>query len=204
LLGSCMGAVFHQRKMLVLHATSIKYGDTCAIFAGDSGIGKSTLAAALHQRGYQVLGDDLCVINSNCEVYPGYPQLKLWHDTTERLDIDTQGLRLIRSQVSKYAYPLGTGFFTTPLPIGTVYLLYRWNKPDFDLAAIHGLEKFRALRNNTYRLEYLEGTDLQQVHMKNCSSLANTVRMIALTRPDDGFQINRLLDLVDEDMKSNR
>ncbi len=203
LLGSCMGAVFHQRKLLVLHATTIKFGASCAIFAGDSGIGKSTLAAALHQQGHQVLGDDLCVVDANNNVYPSYPQLKLWQDSTERLNIDGQGLRLIRSQVNKYAYPLNSGFFTAPLPIKTLYQLFRWNKPDFDLAEIHGLEKFRALRNTTYRLEYIEGTPLQQSHLKNCSMLANAIRMKTLTRPDESFEIYKLMELIDKDMKSS-
>ncbi len=203
LLGSCMGALFHQRRMLVIHATTVKFGDACAVFAGDSGIGKSTLALALHQRGYPVLGDDLCVVDGNNKVHPSYPQLKLWRDTTQRLDIDTQQLRLIRNQVCKYAYPLNSGFFAEPLPIRAVYLLTTWNKHSINLTELHGLEKFNGLRNNTYRLEYLEGTQLQQAHMKNCSSLANSIRMKIIERPEAGFEIHNLVESIDADMNAN-
>lgn len=62
LLGSVFGALLHQRGALALHSSGIvtSHGDEkkAVLFAGNSGIGKSTLAAALQQRGYPLLGDD--------------------------------------------------------------------------------------------------------------------------------------------------
>ncbi|MDX8394562.1 MAG: hypothetical protein R8K21_08285, partial [Mariprofundales bacterium] len=52
LLGSCLGAILHQRGMLILHANAIRFDDGCVLFAGTSGQGKSTLAAAFHHRGH--------------------------------------------------------------------------------------------------------------------------------------------------------
>ena len=65
LLGSVMGALIHQRGGLPLHGSAIRLPDgTAAIFMGLSGVGKSTLAAAFHQRGYEVAADDVSLIFS--------------------------------------------------------------------------------------------------------------------------------------------
>ena len=51
-------------------------------FAGDSGGGKSTTAAALHARGLDLVTDDLLVLDPDAAggvvVYPGFPVLRLW------------------------------------------------------------------------------------------------------------------------------
>src|SRR5581483_11578484 len=53
LLGSALGAMLHQRGVVVLHGSIIKItNDSCILFVGHSGMGKSTLAAVLNRRGY--------------------------------------------------------------------------------------------------------------------------------------------------------
>ncbi len=201
LLGSCIGALFHQRKLLVLHASTVRYQNNAIAFAGGSGIGKSTLAASLHARGYDLLGDDLCVIDERSRVLPAYPQLKLWQDSVEALDVSPSNLRQIRHEVSKFAYPITSHFYTQPLPLGRVYVLYTWNRLDYDLAEVSGVDKFVALRNQTYRSEYLEHKELQHAHHDNCLSIANSVPIKTLTRPDSKFDTESLCDLIDEDLR---
>ena len=46
LLGSCIGALLHQRGILVLHAGAIHTDKGAVLFTGPWGIGKSTLLAA--------------------------------------------------------------------------------------------------------------------------------------------------------------
>lgn len=81
LLGSVIGVLLHQRGMLPLHASAIATARGAVAFAGEVGCGKSTLAAALHRRGYRVLADDVCAVSLNGAgqpiVTPAYPQLNL-------------------------------------------------------------------------------------------------------------------------------
>ncbi|WP_051743984.1 hypothetical protein [Sphingobium sp. DC-2] len=65
LLGSAMGALLHQRRMLPLHANAIDMGGYAIAVAGPSKAGKSTLAAAFLDRGYRLLSDDICVATRN-------------------------------------------------------------------------------------------------------------------------------------------
>ena len=95
LMGSSMGALLHQRHVLVLHAGAIAAKGGAILFTGPSGIGKSTLTAALHQRGYPFLADDICAISltgPEPAVICGFPRLKLWEDTMARLRTATEGL----------------------------------------------------------------------------------------------------------------
>jgi hypothetical protein len=46
ILGTCMGAILMQRKILPLHGSAIAINGKAYAFVGDSGAGKSTLASA--------------------------------------------------------------------------------------------------------------------------------------------------------------
>ncbi len=59
LLGTCMGALLMLRRMLPLHGSAVVIDGRAYSFLGDSGVGKSTLAAALVHRGYPFLSDDV-------------------------------------------------------------------------------------------------------------------------------------------------
>jgi len=109
LLGSAFGALIHQREMLPIHGSAVIFEDKAVIFSGKSGAGKSTLAAGFVKKGYKLLADDVCVVTldegSNPIVHPGYPQMKLWTDSLEKLGHRTKPLRTVRSGLKKYACP---------------------------------------------------------------------------------------------------
>ncbi|HFD11889.1 MAG TPA: hypothetical protein ENJ32_05405 [Crenotrichaceae bacterium] len=204
LLGSCMGCILHQRHYLVMHANTIRFGNQCVMFAGASGNGKSTLAAAFHQRGQQILADDVSAINKQGDVTPSYPQIKLWHDAIKQLGIGFSGLNKIRLQVEKYAYPLSdTCFCQQPLPLSAIYLLSSHNEDEFLMEPINGFKKFNPIKNNTYRPKYIKGLELQSVHLKQVGQLAKRIRVTRITRPNRSFQIERLIDFILEDMQSH-
>ncbi len=204
ILGSCLGCILHQRHFLVMHANTIRFGDQCVMFAGASGNGKSTLAAAFHQRGQQVLADDVSAINSQGEVIPSYPQLKLWYDTIKQLDIELAGLNKIRLQVNKYAYPLDDdSFCQKPLPLAAIYLLNTHNQEGFLKEPITGFNKFNPIKNNTYRPSYIKGLELQSIQLQQASKLAGQIHITSITRPNQLFQIDQLIDFIQQDMVSH-
>ena len=53
ILGTCMGAILMQRKILPLHGSAIAINGKAYAIVGDSGAGKSTLASAFLKKGYQ-------------------------------------------------------------------------------------------------------------------------------------------------------
>jgi hypothetical protein len=111
LMGSAMGALLHQRNIFVLYASAIEVNGESVVFSGPSSIGKSTLAAGFHQRGYPFLADDLCAIstvNGHPAVIPGFPRLKLWADVLKKLNTEKDKLKSIRSgmDIEKYFLPI--------------------------------------------------------------------------------------------------
>src|SRR5262249_4782247 len=58
LLGTAFGMLCHQRGLFPLHASSVRIGQECIALAGMSGVGKSTLAAAMVKSGATLVADD--------------------------------------------------------------------------------------------------------------------------------------------------
>ena len=78
-----------------LHATAIVVQDRVIAFLGETGYGKSTLAAAFVQHGYPLLTDDLLVIYEKDNSFfarPGLPRLKLFADSAKAVRSDVFGL----------------------------------------------------------------------------------------------------------------
>ncbi len=78
-------------------------------FLARSGQGKSSLAAHLAQRGFRVLADDVCLIDTRsgpAMVIPTAPWLKLWRNSLEILGRQAEGLERVFSEDDKYRLPL--------------------------------------------------------------------------------------------------
>jgi len=76
--------LLNLRGREALHASAIQTASGACAFIGQSGWGKSTLAAAFHVMGYPVLCDDCLLLNDESDrvsVEPAYPGLRLWEDS---------------------------------------------------------------------------------------------------------------------------
>jgi len=77
---------------LMFHASAVSLGAGCAVFMGESGRGKSTLAASFAAAGYPFLTDDALTVDSHafgCTVLPSHPSIRLWDDSRAALAIDS-------------------------------------------------------------------------------------------------------------------
>jgi hypothetical protein len=81
LLGHVVSFSLVARGAEPLHGTAVAVGGDAVVFLGDCGEGKSTLGAAMVQRGARVVSDDLIAIRRRgraCFVQPGPARLKLY------------------------------------------------------------------------------------------------------------------------------
>lgn len=128
LLGTVFGILCFKRGWLPLHAGCVRVGAKAVAFAGPSGVGKSTLAAAFLRRGHAVLADDVTVLDISApggpQVLPAFPRLKLWRDAMQRMDFPTDGLERARVTLEKYHVPIDAAFCTDPLPLSAVFYLH--------------------------------------------------------------------------------
>lgn len=200
LMGSAFGALLHQRNILVLHGSAIAVNGQSVAFCGPSGIGKSTIAAGFHQRGYPFLADDLCAVtmcNGHPAVIPGFPRLKLWADTLKKLDTSKDQLKSVRWGVDLEKYFLPVDFaLHTPAPLQAVFILKSTNLNKLEFTPLLGAEKIDPLIENTYRMRFLHGLGGKKDHFKQCAAVAAKAEVCRVVRPDKGFLLDELMDLV--------
>lgn len=185
LLGSSIGALLHQRGMLAIHGSAITDVKQTVIFSGQSGVGKSTLAAGLQELGYSVIADDISVIDQNgtgeFRVENGIPHLKLWKDVLLHLN-QSDKLTKVRPQLEKYRKPIPVLDEETP-GLSKVVILSPTNSKNFSYKEILGRDKFHLLRDNTYRLQFIDKMNQTEVHFRSLSRLVNSAQMFEVSRP---------------------
>jgi hypothetical protein len=202
LLGSAMGALLHQRGMLPLHGSAVAVNGGGVIFGGPSGHGKSTLAAALAHRGYSILADDVCVLScdgKDVRLVPSYPQLKLWGDAVDRLGYTPKSLRRIRPEIDKHGLPVAKEFCDQVLSLRHIYVLDPSETSDFKITPLKGIEKIKALIENTYRYLFLPGLGEREGHFKRCAAVANQVIISRVSRPEGRFALDELVALLEKE-----
>ena len=124
LLGVALGVTWHQRGRLPLHASAVEVDGRAVVFAGPAGVGKSTLAALLADRGYPVVTDDACVVDFDTDGSPhtwtGVPQLKLASSSPAVIDGAVNGVTLAAA-AGKRLWPVALAA-AEPLPVGRIYV----------------------------------------------------------------------------------
>ncbi len=202
LLGSAFGALLHQRGILPFHGNAIHTPQGAFIFSGNSGAGKSTVAAALLKKGHPLIADDICALRINennlPEVLPGFPRLKLWEDSLQQLQEEPDNFSRVRPQLKKYNYPVIQAFTNKPVPLASIFILATTNKNEFTFRTVNGIEKFNLVKTNTYRQMYMEGLDTLKQHFKLASIVGNKVPMHMVTRPSEGFQLDSLVSQIED------
>lgn len=176
LLGTALGALCQQRRLLPLHASAIEVDGQCVAFAGPSGIGKSTLAAFFQDRGYNVICDDICVVGLDAQgqprAWPGIPRLKLWREAADALARDVSALEPDHDGLEKYHFPTDRGANQASLPLQRLYILQEARLPAQEgITLLTGTTAFEALAANTYRHFLLAPMGQTAGHFAICASL---------------------------------
>ena len=187
LLGSAMGVLCHQRRLLPLHANAVVVNGCAMAFAGRSGIGKSTLAGHLQSRGYDVLCDDVCVVSFEESgrplVWPGLARLKLWRDAAEAFGHDSRTLEQAMDGIEKYYVPLPGSVAKAPLPLARLYVLGDSTPHTIaGIARLTGMAALEAILSNTYRNQYLGPMGLAHAHVDQAVLVTRHIDVFAAPR----------------------
>lgn len=188
LLGSVLGALWHQRGLLPLHAGAVAIDGRAWAFVGQSGAGKSSLVVAMAASGAGYLCDDVCVVqltadqgaDNGAHVWPGLARLRVSPEICALLTLaDAPPLDPMGKHTLAPLWPRPNS--TQPLA-GVVVLE---TGPDAARTALDRLDApaaLGALLNHTYRPEYLS-TEQRVQHFGTCAALAAAVPVYRLRRP---------------------
>lgn len=200
ILGTCMGALLMQRKVLPLHGSVIAINGKAYALIGDSGAGKSTLASAFLSKGYQLLSDDIVAVSFLCEnvpmVHPSYPQQKLWQESLNEFGMEIAQYHPLFERETKYAVPVTSQFFTDPLPLAGVIELVTTESAGIEMIRIEGLTRLHTLFCHTYRNSLLSRLGLMEWHFETSSNVASGIEMFQLKRPTSRFTAHELVQVI--------
>lgn len=151
-----MGVILHQRGALVLHASTVEWNGRGYAFCGRSGIGKSTLAAALCQAGGRLVADDVSAIlpdgGGAPAVAPDGRMLKLFAGTISQLQLEHRRGAEVRSKTDKHFVAPPAGDLAEPIALAAIYLLRRPMQPvPGAVEQLSRLTAAQALLSATYR-----------------------------------------------------
>ncbi len=195
ILGTVFGALLHQRRLLPLHGSAVVFKKKGLIFSGTSGSGKSTLAAAFIPKGAQLLADDISLISFNGgrpEIVPAFPGMKIWEDSLKQLGKNPEKYPPIREDLKKYLYPVEK-YHDQQIAVDHIFIISSHNRETFEIQDIQGIEKFNALKNNTYFFRGMYKTGILEKHFQMCNMLAQQVPVSHITRPNSSFRIDQLI-----------
>lgn len=200
LLGSALGALLHQKGVLPIHASAVLIDNSAVLLAGVSGVGKSTLAAAFRKKGYSILTDDIAAIHKKGDAvvfFSGFPQLKLWKDAVKKLDIDLKVISKVREEFEKFSVPLEDSYVANnPVQVKAMFVLTPRNNELVSLQSLKGIEKFNALKNNTFRYNFIKGLIQNSNHFPLVTQLASEIKIYRLYRESAGFNTDILIETI--------
>lgn len=199
LLGTLFVILCHQRGLLPLHASAVAGSQGAVAFLGRSGQGKSSLAAHLAQRGFQVLADDFCLVDftasAEAMVIPAAPWLKLWRNALETLGHPAEGLQRVFSQDDKYRLPLDDPH--QPEPIRKLIFLDSENSSVARLEEVSPVGAIPLLMDLTHQAYVLQAIGHQRENFLHCSRVSSQAQAYRLIRPWGLEHLESTLDAVE-------
>jgi hypothetical protein len=200
ILGTCMGALLLQRKIIPLHGSAVVINGKAYAIVGDSGAGKSTLASAFTNNGYQILTDDVIAVTLDEKntpiVTPSYPQQKLWQDSIESFGMKSKNYKSIHGRETKYYIPMSSSFYNASVPLAGVIELVKSENDSIEMKRIENLHRFYTLYSNTFRNFLLRELGLMQWHFDTCALMMNKIDFFRVLRPLSGINAPQIAETI--------
>ena len=166
------------------HASVVTVPGGVVAFLGQSGMGKSTLAASFALNGSSFLSDDALLVeetNSVCEVQPSHPSIRLWEDSVDQL-LDASSSTSIPISYSTKARLLAGDALTynsEPQQLLAAYVLESNDAAKVAIHTLSGLDRHMAWVNNSFLLD-IEDPDLLKQHFDWTHRISSAVPTFAL------------------------
>ena len=175
-LNQVLPLALNRQGEVVVHASAVATGDGALAFVGESGRGKSTLAASFAREGMAFLTDDgLCLTAdaSGCRVRPGPPSLRLLDDSREAiLPAPERGARRAPAG-TKVRVPARGGLRheRRALPLRHVFFLGEGRPEGVEITKLSAREAFVDLLKHSFVLD-VEDREAMAVHFEKLGRLA--------------------------------
>ena len=200
LLNTPFAALLQQRGVTTLHAAAVATASGAVLLMGVSGIGKSSLAAALVERGYPLLTDDLaCMVQhagGRVMVFPTFPSQRLWADSLDAMGWRRRAQSRGRQGQNKYWIP-AQRTCAAPLPAYAAFVLGVNDRRDIVLNPVPSGRAFFRLLDHSYRSKALQAMGQSSTLFHTLVAIARQVPVVRVTRPRHPFLLDALADRIE-------
>ena len=190
--GIVLSAILHLNDSFAMHASGVLYQEQLHLFCGNSGMGKSTLAAGLRSRGFALFTDDKCVlrwsVDQSCNIAsPSLPIMRLWDNALNAIaheDFLADPIPVIyKSQKSQFRIQ-ETALTQDPKRLKAIYILAK-RPADTTLAyqKLKGIDKLLLLQQMVFRVEMVEGFGRKKQLWNFLEKLVQFIPVYLLFRP---------------------
>jgi len=147
------------------------------------------IAAALAQRGYRLITDDVCAITLTADgvpiVHPDGRQLKLWAQAIEKLELEGVRGGRVRGSLEKF-YVEPREATTEALPLGAVHAPHETShRDDPGIERPNVVDAALVLRSNAYRPLLVARLEQEQHYLHAAAQISNKSGIFLLKQPLD-------------------
>jgi hypothetical protein len=200
-LNQVLPLALSKQGKLVFHASAVEIGDAAVAFMGESGRGKSTLAASFATSGSRFLTDDGLVVENvegEWRILPSHPSIRLWEDSQQALIAAGVQQAPPVSYTSKSRFLAGAGivFCEQPRRLQCVYFLGTGVSPEPRFERLPPGEALIELVKHSFLLD-IEERELLAAHFDELSRLASRPLYYRLDYPrrfEDLAQVRKAIE----------
>jgi hypothetical protein len=175
-LNQVMPLALSRQGKLVLHGSAVDIGGQGVAFLGESGRGKSTLAASFATEGTRFLTDDGLLLEwvvDRCMILPSHPSIRLWEDSQDALVSERTAMAPAVSFTSKSRFLAGPGiaFCDEARPLRRLFFLGEGEVETPTIEPLRPAEALIELVKHSFLLD-IEARDMLARHFDDLSRLA--------------------------------
>jgi hypothetical protein len=199
-LNQVLPLALSRQFKLVLHASAVEIDEFAVAFLGESGRGKSTLAAAFATSGYRFLTDDglqLEMHKGGYQAQPSHPSIRLWDDSCAALipESTVAAPPIAYSGKARLLADERVSHCTTARALKVMYVLGTATVPDVSFNPIPAQSVLMTLVQNCFLLDMEEAQLLRQ-HFSQLAELTRSVRCFQLEYPRDFAELPHVMEAV--------
>lgn len=194
----------HYTEAVPMHMSVVQTPSGCWAFAGQSGAGKSTTAALVSKiAGWELMCDDVCAMRlkaGSIHLSFGYNRFKVWRDSADILDLNTDTLERDPARPEKFIAQLPFKNLPATKPLkGVVFL--EWHGDPIDPSPLKAtrLSKSQsfALMMNSIHSNYLcalLGRSLECIEL--CQQLVTSTEVVSVKRSRGMGAVHELIEIL--------
>ncbi len=208
MLGQALSFALVIQGFEPLHATAIVVDESAVVFLGESGFGKSSLAACFLDAGYHLLTDDLLVLDDSggrMLAYPGPARINLFPKVAGRFLPAARQCPPLNGGTAKAILPIDRASRTSPAELRAIYVL----APPRDVCRREGVssqtlsarEAFIELVKSAFNRRLADAGRLRR-QFEAMTRLANAFPVRRLAYPRSLDRLPEVRDLVLSELRS--